>query len=374
MSRFIPWIALPAIAAAAALVIAPALGYTSPWSSTAAVAAGDAALQAGRPETAAREAMQAIALSPLDDRAIELLVRARDSQQRWKDEKTLLALADALTRRNLPLRFMTMAAQAERGDFAAAVRNVDLLLRQNAYEDALYAYLRKAAAFPDARDAIVRRLIASPRWRGAYIGTRALEPQDYADHMLVLAALAHGKAPPTAAEIAPFAQRLAETGNIDLARQLRHTFIPESRHAPLLDRRFARAGDNGAGLFGWALPHGVATWATGGEGLSLAYADNAKVAEQIVFLSPGRYRLTWKIRGMPNDGLDAVQWTLTCLDRDANIPFDLPQASDAGDGDRIVRQDVTIAGCDGQRLTLYYGGSSEAAAGSRLLSADLERL
>lgn len=342
-------------------------------SSAALVNRGSRALETGKVAEAKEMAHRALALSPLDDQALELLVRTDDARHEWAEERGLLSVSDRLTRRNRPLRMMILWEQSENGQFAEAVRNADLLLRQEAYADQLFPYLRAVSVYPEARAAIARRLGARPRWRGDFLGVRALEAAAYDNHLLVLRAMRGTPAPPTRAELAPFAQRLVDEGDAVHARQLRILFAATLGSNLLLDSSIARVRTDGAGLLGWTSPIEAASIDASGRGLPLGLGSSGKVLEQVVFLPSGRYILTMRTSGIPPEALDDLQWSIRCIDR-ADGPTKGPLSRRyAPDQATITEQEILVVGCPAQRLTLYFGGSTVSTAVARLLQVTLAR-
>jgi hypothetical protein len=379
---------VPAILVAAAIVIVAAAGRVAELSrpndkaaalsfslasSAALVDRGSRALETGKVAEAREMAHRALTLSPLDDQALELLIRTDDARREWAEERRLLSLSDRLTRRNLPLRMMILWQQSERGQLAEAVRNADLLLRQEAYPDQLFPYLRAVSVYPEARAAIARRLIARPRWRADFVGVRALEAAAYDNHLLVLRAMRGTSAPPTRAELAPFAQRLVDEGDAVHARQLRLLLAATPSSNLLLDSSIARVRTDGAGLLGWTSPI-EATWIdASGRGLPLELGSSGKVLEQVVFLPSGRYILKMRTKGVPPDAMDDLQWSIGCIDRAAGPTIGPLSRRYATDQATITEQEVLVVGCPAQRLTLYSGGSTEGTAAARLLQVTLAR-
>lgn len=240
---------------------------------------------------------RALIRAPLDDRALEALVRADDAASRWAEEKRLIAVSTRLTKRNLPIRFMALASKAANGDLTAAIRDADLLLRQHAYQSPLYTFLRDASTSPEGRAAIARRLAAGPPWRDdLLIRQRGLTPAGHGNAVALLAAM-KTVAPPTDDEVESLAETVVAAKDLDAAFALRAAFAPSGSDL-LIDGGLRRGSSSRSGLLGWHLGVG---------------GDHDDVARQITFADPGRYVLRWTTREQADPPSMSTAWTLRCL-------------------------------------------------------------
>jgi hypothetical protein len=378
-------VAAPMLLATAVAVVVSAAGrgtelpgYTPDWrldlaslSSSAEVARGMALLESGDTVRAAAAAREALTRSPLDDRALELLVRVRDKEERWAEEKQLLALSSKLTKRNLPLRYMTMKMAEQDGNVNRAARDADLLLRQNAYPEEVLAVLWSLSARAEGRAAIVRRLEASPHWRASFIGGRGLKPASHDAAVEIVRLLKNSATPATVTEVAPLARTLIAAKATDAAARLRAVAAPEPSLPTLLDPRFERGDDPAGGLLGWRLP-GQGGIEQPGAGVSIGLYGSGVVAEQILFLAPGRYLLRATLKEEVREGLSDLQWSATCLDGDQ--PLLGRTAIQRQSSQLRAEQSLSIpANCRAQRLTLYYTRVEGNGIAGQLLAASLTR-
>lgn len=315
------------------------------------------------------EARRALVRSPLDDRALEGLVRADDDAHRWAEEKRLVALSSELTHRNLAIRFMHLSSTAANGDLTAAVRDADLLLRQRAFEDTVYTFLRNASAFPDGRDAIAARLAAHPAWRGdLLIRQRGLTPTGYADAVALLAAMKR-IAPPTSEEIEALAAPVIDAGDIDVAWNLRAAFADRAGDAAVIDGGFARRDSSASGLLGWLFGPGSAR--DGTPGLTLG-AHGGIAAQQVIFATPGRHVLRWMIEGLRGDGGAEPDWTIRCLHSSTTPLVGTPEITRRGTA-TLFRQSVDIpATCQMQMLALSIDTPSPASTAAVIRAVSLD--
>lgn len=376
-------LAFPLLLAAGVCVMISAAGrgteapsYAPDWRIDAAllapgaqVARGMALLEAGDTARAGAAARAALTLSPLDDRALELLVRVRDKEERWAEEKRLLALSNRLTKRNLPLRYMAMKMAEQDGNHARAARDADLLLRQNAYQDEVMAFLRDLASSAEGQAAIVRRLVARPRWRAAFLGGRDLEAGGY-DHAVDLARLLGTTAAPAEPdEIAPLGRALVAAKAFEAAARLRRIAAPDARGHWLVDQHFSRADDAAGGLFGWRLP-GQGSFVSDA-GVPLGLLGSGIVAEQITFLRPGRYVLRSSVDGISPESLAGLQWSATCIDGGDDPVLDRVVVQQRGSIRHLVQSLSVPAGCSAQRVTLYFTRSDGRGVAGRLRTVSI---
>ncbi|MBB4153899.1 hypothetical protein GGQ80_001805 [Sphingomonas jinjuensis] len=277
----------------------------------------------------------ALIRAPLDDRALEALVRADDAAGRWAEEKRLIAVSTSLTKRNLPIRFMALAIKAADGDLAGAVRDADLLLRQQAYQAPVFTFLRDAAASAEGRDAIATRLAARPPWRvDLLVHQRGLIAAGHGDAVALLTTM-KAIAPPTDDEIESLAETIVAANDVDAAFALRAAFAPG--RDLLIDRSFRRPGSSRSGLLGWAF------------GDTSGHDDRVR---QITFADPGRHVLSWKARTPGSTIAASGPWTMRCLQPTHFVTIG-PVSSETNHGVTTSRRTVDIpGGCPAQFVSL----------------------
>lgn len=318
------------------------------------------------PATTVQAARRALIRTPLDDRALEALVRADDAAHRWDEENRLISLANRLTPRNLPIRFMHLASAAANGALADAVRDADLLLRQRAYEAPVFTFLANAIALPDGREAIAARLALRPPWREELLIRRlASAPVDHADAVALLVALKATAAPPTTAEVEALAAPLVAAPDVEAAWNLRATFAPATSGTLLIDHDFSRGDSSPSALLGWQFAPG--TIRDGAPGLPLGGHDGV-TAQQITFAGGGRHLLRWVVRGLADDGTPATVWTMRCLSPSSHPLLGLPH-SERRATTTLFYQTVDIPpACAMQILSLGVEGPSLQSGQARVTS------
>jgi hypothetical protein len=295
--------------------------------------------------------------APLDDRALEALVRADDAAGRWAEEKRLIAVSTRLTKRNLPIRFMALASKAANGDLNAAIRDADLLLRQHAYQSPLYTFLRDASASPEGRAAIAWRLAGAPPWReDLLIRQRGLTPAGHGDAVALLTAM-KTVTPPTDDEVESLAEAVVAAKDVDAAYALRAALAPPGGDL-LIDGSFRRGNSSRSGLLGWRLGDG---------------GEHDDIARQITFADPGRHILRWTTREGASPASMSEAWTLRCL-QPTHLVAVGPVAIAADRGIVIHQRTIGIPdGCSAQIVALPRDASMSLRSPPTELRVQLNR-
>ena len=234
-----------------------------------------------------------------------------------------------------------------------------LLLRNPDLEPYIFPAMVAQVGDPAARSALLARLRRGPRWRRSFMQIQALSG-DEDGFAWLLTNLASSPNPPTAEEIGEVAGGLIAKDHWAAARQI-WTQFGRAGGPRLFNGDFEQPPRDPP--FGWSfLDHdgavaSVETLEGGGHGLFAQFpvGHSVRLAELLLMLEPGRYRLSgrFKIDQLPSEGV--FRWTVDCPGTQAPmVILSLNQVS----GWRRLQADfeVPAQGCDGQWLRLLGTG------------------
>lgn len=292
-------------------------------------------------------------------------VAARAAEDKGQFGEAIRLMEEARRRRRnfVPTRLQLAAYYGRSGQLAGALRELELLLslRPNAVGP-LMVELTKLMATPEGRSALADALARNPSWRPAFFTTaraQAVTPdQAYAFLQEVRARRPNGD---LGLERRLFMTTLLNSGQIGRARDIWLQTLPESERSRY--RLMANPGFAGRPVdppFGWSLgavdvgraeirdantprPHLFVEYFGG---------SSAILAEQLLALAPGRYRLRFEATGEGESGLSDISWTLVCRSGSPQ----LLGADMTGSGTAFRRKEIAFAvpasGCEAQQLRL----------------------
>jgi len=315
---------------------------------------------------AASLARDALARAPFNVRALRVigLTEARAGREVEADE--ILTLAGNWSLRDDPTHAWLVEYRLRRGDYASAFAHADTLVRRR--EDIRPSVFRlfTAAATQDAARALpeVARLVdARPPWRQSYLDSlyANVEGLQVAANLAVL--LQRGDAPLTNQELTQLYMHLLDKGQIEALRTVRAR----------LNRPPAAAVANGG--FGDAAAPEPFQWRLAQEAgavveivpdevrpadpaLRIDYDGYSTVrfAEQLLFLAPGRYRLTAEARAEAGQPGERMVWSLTCSPGDLRV-LSVPAVARSATVWSPISEEFTVpAACPGQWLRLESRG------------------
>lgn len=314
------WIAWQIVRNALVLTTPPALSLRlGPDAPTVLTRAAEAELRAGRIAPARRYAHEALKRRPFSVAALRVAGLAADRDGDPEAADRMLTLAGNWSLRDDPAHSWLVRRRVEQGQTASALAHADTLMRRRTDVRPRYFDLMINLALRDdaqAQGALVSLLRRDPPWRLDFI-IYALERRE---GLAVVAALAmamkDGDHAMTQEERARLYQTLIAQGRTDVLRILLED-SGATAGSGLADGGFSREG--GTPPFHWKLPASagvlseIAEDDAGQTALHLLVGGSARrtVAEQLVLLKPGRWRVSGRIRGVqgPRDGL---AWVLVC--------------------------------------------------------------
>lgn len=336
-----------------------------PWQVQAHLALAASALsgagESPKPSLAESHGRQALAHAPLSVRAVSVLGQAAVLKGEAQIADAMMQAAARRSLRDAPSQTWLFARALERRDYPAAMRALDVLLRRRpelieTLGPVLFPVLDAA---PDARAALAERLALAPTWRSALLASysrAAAQPGFvYALHQ----SLRDGPTPPTDQEAGAYINRLVRDRAYVAALVAWQQQRPRTDAGLMIDGGFE--AENSLPPFGWRL-----TAADGGaadiirspagegralQATALGGLKRQGLAEQLLVLAPGSYRLQGRLwrEGKVSDG--ALVWTLRCENGPAIKTSQGPRASGEA-GSPFSLTFTTPQGCPAQRLAL----------------------
>lgn len=261
----------------------------------------------------------------------------------------------------VPARLQLAAYYGAQDRFAAMFIEIDVALRLNAQvRDALLAEMTRLIALPDGRRELAAALARNPAWRRDFLNVASARDFAPADALALYEEVRSHRPPfSLGLEYRLYLQSLVRVGQVSRARSLwLGTLAPERRaqHAALFDGDFT--GERALPPFGWVLAstaQGRAEMVRDARPhLRVDYfgGSNEVLAQQIVALTPGTYRLNFAVRSDEGVSGANIVWAVSCNPSGATL-----MRGDVADvGGTYQRRSlaftVPAAGCNGQLLRL----------------------
>lgn len=281
------------------------------------------------------------------------------------------------------LQLATYYTRAER--VAGTLHELEILLglRPEAIEPVMVE-LSKLVASREGRRVLAVALAREPSWQSQFFSiarAREIAPAD------ALALLNESRRLRPGAdhrqERQLFITTLIDAGDIRRARQLWLEMLPpaeRSRHGLLANGGFQ--GRPVGQPFGWALQAidvgraEIRDSNTPRPHLNVDYfgGSNAVLAEQLLALPPGSYRLRYEVAGESGAGSSSLSWRVTCYSGAPELARSEMSGLAAAYRPREASFTVPAAGCDGQRLRLIAeAGDVPATVNLRVAGLEIVR-
>ena len=309
------------------LQTAPAASLAGwPWRAAPHLDRGEAALEAKNEAAAAAHARQALEYAPLSAKAVSLLGRTAIVQGDTARADGLMAAASRRSLRDAPSQTWIFARALERGDFPAALSAYDVLMRRrpDLAEPLSPPVFAAADGLDEARAALAARLALAPGWRSSFMAAYGRASARPAAVHALLSSLRATDAPPTDAEMRAYLDRLLRD------RAYVAAYVAWAEHQP--DAASGAGGgvsDGGFEIdgprlapFGWTLGIGDGASAqrvpspdSEGFGLQAAVSGGLarrRIAEQMMILPRGGYRLSGRAWNESGDPDGRLVWTVQC--------------------------------------------------------------
>jgi tetratricopeptide (TPR) repeat protein len=289
------------------------------------------------------------------------LIEGKAQEQSGRLDRAIALMEEARRRRPtyLPTRLHLAAYYAQTRRYPEFLAEVDYALTTNPrVRQALLPEMVKLLAEPQGRRALADMLASNPEWGEEFFSaanTRRPRPQDSAELAALLRARRAG--PNLQRAIDLHVQALVEAGDYRGARALA---MPaggaEAGRAYVFDGGFT--GERGRRPFSWTLADDESGRAAivpqaGEPYLDIAHfgGSNARLAEQIIVLPPGRYQLRLLARSEEEIPAGRLRWAIGCLPADREI-VSLPLQGLQPRFRPLTATFAIPAGCTGQALRL----------------------
>lgn len=335
--------------------------------------AAEAELAAGRIDNAALLARDALSRAPFDVRALRVAGLAEARSGREARANDILTLAGNWSLRDDPAHAWLVAYRLRRGDYASSFAHADTLARRREGELPQVFQLFTTAARTDpgrALPVVASLLTARPPWRTAYLNSLLGSAGGLQVSANLAILLQSGRAPLTNAELRQLYTNLLDKGLLDALIVVRQRLD----RPPVTASAVTNGGFNDASApepFQWRLEQRAGLIAEvmpdddhpDDPALRVDFDGYTPglVAEQLLLLPPGLYRLTASARVETGDPADLIRWTMTCIPGDSRVLS--AGAADRSVGWKSVAATFTIApGCRGQFLRLETGAGNRRAA------------
>lgn len=319
-------------------------------------------------------ARQALRRAPFDVRALRVIGLAEARSGREQSADDLLTLAGNWSLRDDPTHAWLVDYRLRRGDYASSLAHADTLIRRREALRPQVFQLFSTAATQDPQRAmpVVARLIAArPPWRQAYLDSlyRTNEGLQLAANLAVV--LKRGDAPLSPDELSQMYLQLLDKGQVQAVNAVRTALDGAEAAASVANGGFDDA--DAPEPFQWKLIQqaGVSAEITPDDArpqdlaLRVEYDNytSAKVAQQLMFLKPGRYRLAYQTRMESGPSPLKLNWTVLCIPGDQPVlsapasALATPGAARQNGGWISLTREFTVPdGCQGQWLSLDAGG------------------
>lgn len=293
-------------------------------------AAGQKASNPARYDNAASLSREALARSPFDVRALRVVGLTEARAGREDDADDILTLAGNWSLRDDPAHAWLVEHRLKRGDYASAFAHADTLVRRR--EDirpGVFNLFTTAATLdgPRALPQVAVLLSARPPWRQAYLESLHADARGLQVAVNLAVLLQAGRAPLSNDELHQLYIQLLEKGQLDAVRVVRSRLNRPSSATLVTNGGFGDASApqpfqwrlaQDAGVIAEIVPDDVRP---ADPALRVDYDGytGSRIAEQLVFLAPGRYRLSAESRAEQGDAGARLAMTLTCAPGDLRI-------------------------------------------------------
>ncbi|MFV0281811.1 MAG: tetratricopeptide repeat protein [Rhodoblastus sp.] len=321
---------------------------------------------ASAPQTRAR-AERALHADPLSIDAFQQLGRA--AEQAGDAGLAIREFAEAYRRsfRDVDAAGRLLQNAYDSGDFDKATLYSDALLREMpSLTQALTPLLAKIVETPTARKSFAEALARAPVWRSRFLaqyGASGGNQEAFEDLIGLLKATSR---PMTSAEIGPYLNNLLSQGMVDEALTIWLAFQPEANAdaMPLLVNGDFKAPVNDL-PFNWSATNSdnarvsIVDALTGarGKAVEIEFLNRRGVfanVSQVLALTPGKYRLSGKLRTDEFRNPRGVYWKIYCGVREGNAIAESERMRGEPGGWRpfSVSFDVPASNCAAQLLRL----------------------
>lgn|GEM_PF-2052102 len=286
-------------------------------------------------------------------------IRARADEQAGRTDSAIRLLEEARRRRpNHLLVHLQLAAYYQlAGRSEDLLRALDFVLRRSdEAKRTILPELARQLRTPMGRRTMAPILAGNPGWRREFFAVARTQPiraDEARDLLERVRRLRRGG--DDSLELGLYVQALVNDGEYRRARELWLEMLPPQArpaHAVLFDPGFS--GARAEPPFIWAFRDTEAGRAVPARGyLDIAYFGGANVilAEQILALAPGSYRIGMRAKSESGISSGEIYWSIACLPGEREIAR-VPFAGLTADYRPLSARFSVPANCPGQRLRL----------------------
>jgi len=277
-----------------------------------------------QPAEAERLATRAVMSDPMDPVAIGVLGRARLAQGRQEAAEAAFRVSGMMGWRDVATQLFWIDRGLELGDANVAAERLDAIMRQfpdNVNRDAL---INDLTASPEGRTAVAQRFVLGAPWHAAFLTPREDTPADVlAERVDVIR-----RAPRHTFEcsrIGWLTAALAKANLVDEAQEA-WTRSCDAGTSLIHDGDFANLNlddQSRSSIFDWRVPAAgdiemLVNDPTPGSAerrqidVQVNGASPKPVLQQMIVLSPGRYRVSWRMPDASDVALRSLRVSLAC--------------------------------------------------------------
>lgn len=325
--------------------------------------AAEAELIENRVDNAAALGRDALVREPFSARTLRIIGLTEARAGRLVAADDILTQAGNLSLRDDPAHAWLVEHRLRQGDYSSSFAHADTLVRRREDIRPQVFRLFTTAANLDgdrALPVVTRLLAARPPWRQSYFDSLYTSTEGLQVAASLAVMLQASRAPLTDAELGQFYMQLLDKGQVPAVRSVRQRLNRPNRSTAVTNGGFGPAV--APEPFQWRLAPTAGVIAEivpddlrpADPALRIEYDGFApsRIAEQLVFLDPGRYRLTFETRLESGDPGDRMAWTLTCAPGDQAI-LRAPSATTGATGWTPRSADFTVpSACAAQWLRL----------------------
>lgn len=302
-------------------------------------------------------ARQSIARDPTFGVAWRVLGFVADARRQRPAAARLMKRSEQLSRRDLATELWLIDYEVARNDVAGALRHFDIALRTSATApQILFPVLREAISDDRLLMPIARVLAQRPEWRDRFLRDAIDSSTSLSGLAGLSLALDRVGAPLAAEQRQQLDNRFVDARAYALVKRVNR--LPSAGQF-VVDPGFERSRDSYR--FGWTLPSGdgpfVERLATPtGRGIRLNFSDTdgggGLVAQQVLVLAPGRYRLSYEAGLETANAGSGPVWGINCGDRGGTAAATIPIVAPSAGGRYSSPFTIPATRCSGQLLVL----------------------
>lgn len=290
--------------------------------------AAEAELAAERIDNADDLARQSLRRAPFNVQALRVLGLTTAEQGRKPQADDMLTLAGNWSLRDDPSHAWLMDYRLSRGDYGSAFAHADTLARRR--EDMRPQLFRlftvAATTDPRALPVLASLLAADPPWRATYLYELYQTEAGLGLAANLAIALQPARTPYSTSELAVLYLQLLSRNRLEAMAAVRNRLDRPKAEVPLVNGNFGQLESplpfewrlfNASGAVAEILPDDV----RGDSALRAQFGSyaSAPLAEQLLQLEPGVYRLSGEARSEIGDSDARLAWAVTCFETGSRI-------------------------------------------------------